>query len=491
MSKRLIYLISFVLVLGVAGGVQAVVRVSADFEGSVEDQSGGIDIIDDEQRVAYALTWIHSDTAQPARLELGSDDGVKAWLNGRLVHANNVARAAIPGSDKANVTLEAGQQSKAASIFDGKTFAGRYLCQYSVLSDLQPVRCREVPWGTATVATCQEQLITTGMDPRHPSTFALDKVLDKKVQTAVLSSSVMVRGPAPGYAKTRIKMMLEVGASGSIEVQSKGKVLVSRTEDKAFEAGQLQAEVEWYSAPLLIKTSRPKKGPWLVSVRLRRLNEKQGPRHCLYRSNVRSNPKPDISKEEEKKIDDLFAATESVSLFDGKTLKGWNCPVSRFRVEDGAIVTSAETRVGANYYLLTDTKYENFELTLKVKMKGGNSGIYFRSHREPGTGDAHGYQFDIGRGLWAMMYDERGTRILGVRQHSMPAGTKWNDWVDCRIRCVGALIQYWLNGHNTLNYVEQDCTIPRKGSIGLQFHSWSAHPFKVQFKDILIKELKQ
>jgi len=60
------------------------------------------------QRVAYARTWIHSESDQPARLELGSDDGVKAWLNGELVHANNVARAAQPYTDKADITLKAG-----------------------------------------------------------------------------------------------------------------------------------------------------------------------------------------------------------------------------------------------------------------------------------------------------------------------------------------------------------------------------------------------
>ncbi len=61
-----------------------------------------------DQRVAYMLTWVHSDKAQPARLELGTDDSVKAWLNGRLVHANNIGRAAIPYTDKANITLKAG-----------------------------------------------------------------------------------------------------------------------------------------------------------------------------------------------------------------------------------------------------------------------------------------------------------------------------------------------------------------------------------------------
>jgi len=61
-----------------------------------------------EQRAAYALTWVYSDAARPARLGVGSDDGVKAWLNGKLVHANNTARAAIPYTDKANITLKAG-----------------------------------------------------------------------------------------------------------------------------------------------------------------------------------------------------------------------------------------------------------------------------------------------------------------------------------------------------------------------------------------------
>jgi len=60
------------------------------------------------QRVAYALTWVRSEKAQPAQLQLGSDDGVKAWLNGQLVHANNAARAAKPYTDKADVALKAG-----------------------------------------------------------------------------------------------------------------------------------------------------------------------------------------------------------------------------------------------------------------------------------------------------------------------------------------------------------------------------------------------
>ena len=61
-----------------------------------------------EQRAAYVLTWVHSDKPLEARLELGSDDGVKAWLNGKLVHGKNMARAAEAYTDRADVTLRAG-----------------------------------------------------------------------------------------------------------------------------------------------------------------------------------------------------------------------------------------------------------------------------------------------------------------------------------------------------------------------------------------------
>jgi HEAT repeat protein len=61
-----------------------------------------------EQRVAYARTWVHCDQQKPVLLELGTDDGVKVWLNGNVVHTNNTFRGIQPGTDKVNVTLKAG-----------------------------------------------------------------------------------------------------------------------------------------------------------------------------------------------------------------------------------------------------------------------------------------------------------------------------------------------------------------------------------------------
>jgi len=61
-----------------------------------------------EQCVAYARTRVYSETEQAAILELGSDDGVKVWLNGIQVYANNTARPLTRGSDKVTVTLRLG-----------------------------------------------------------------------------------------------------------------------------------------------------------------------------------------------------------------------------------------------------------------------------------------------------------------------------------------------------------------------------------------------
>ncbi len=61
-----------------------------------------------DDRVAYLRTRVWSPKEQKAQLELGSDDGVKVWLNGQLVHSSNVVRPAEPGQDKAPVTLKEG-----------------------------------------------------------------------------------------------------------------------------------------------------------------------------------------------------------------------------------------------------------------------------------------------------------------------------------------------------------------------------------------------
>ncbi len=82
-----------------------------------------------EQRVAYARTWVHCDQEQPARLEVGTDDGVKVWLNNQVVHTNNISRGLEPGSDKVSVTLKAGWNPlmlKVTQLNGGWAFCARF-----------------------------------------------------------------------------------------------------------------------------------------------------------------------------------------------------------------------------------------------------------------------------------------------------------------------------------------------------------------------------
>ncbi|MCK5000238.1 MAG: DUF1080 domain-containing protein, partial [Anaerohalosphaera sp.] len=64
-----------------------------------------------QQRAAYVRTTIHSKSKQRAVLEIGKDDGIKVWLNGKVVHSSNTAGAVTPGADKVNIVLEQGSNS--------------------------------------------------------------------------------------------------------------------------------------------------------------------------------------------------------------------------------------------------------------------------------------------------------------------------------------------------------------------------------------------
>lgn len=56
----------------------------------------------------YVRTRVWVPAAQDARLELGSDDAVKAWLNGKQVHAHYLNRSMAPRQDLVDVQLQQG-----------------------------------------------------------------------------------------------------------------------------------------------------------------------------------------------------------------------------------------------------------------------------------------------------------------------------------------------------------------------------------------------
>jgi hypothetical protein len=79
--------------------------------------------------VGYVRTRLWSPTAQEARLEMGSDDGLKAWMNGVVVHANNVNRGITVRQDTAKVKLNEGWNELLLKVTNG---GGGWACSCRV-----------------------------------------------------------------------------------------------------------------------------------------------------------------------------------------------------------------------------------------------------------------------------------------------------------------------------------------------------------------------
>ena len=83
-----------------------------------------------------------------------------------------------------------------------------------------------------------------------------------------------------------------------------------------------------------------------------------------------------------------------VSLFDGKTLDGWQKvgnEKSNWEVIDGSISGSGP----ASMLVTTTGPYKNFRYRAEIKINdGGNSGMYFRTTAKPGFSDGYEAQID-------------------------------------------------------------------------------------------------
>lgn len=56
----------------------------------------------------YAFAYVYSPTAQAVNILMGSDDGIKVWLNGQVVWTDNAFRTCVDGQDSTAVNLTAG-----------------------------------------------------------------------------------------------------------------------------------------------------------------------------------------------------------------------------------------------------------------------------------------------------------------------------------------------------------------------------------------------
>lgn len=214
-------------------------------------------------------------------------------------------------------------------------------------------------------------------------------------------------------------------------------------------------------------------------------------------------------------VNPAFAEDGWVSLFDGKTLDGWNraaLGMAEYKVVDGTIYGKTVEGSG-NTFLASAKEYGDFELEFEVKVHDAlNSGVQIRSREKTekdipagenksggnGIGRFHGPQVEIeaSPGQSGYIYGE-ATKYGWLsaepkdpkHEHSYMKNGEWNKF---RIVAKGPRIQTWINGHPVadLTHEEISTTHPR-GRIGLQVHGIPAGtgPYDVAWKNIRIKEL--
>ena len=199
----------------------------------------------------------------------------------------------------------------------------------------------------------------------------------------------------------------------------------------------------------------------------------------------------------------LSLSANEVSLFDGKTLKGWR-PVKAqnlkyWSVVDGVITASnGNEKMPTNTYIATDKNYQNFIFKCKFRLSGDhktgliNSGIQYRSimkkTKVPGDHHIVGYQADIGKGYWGDIYDEHRRGLLKkANTKELFKNFKEDAWNDYVIHCEGSRHRLYINGKLTVDYIEANKNVEDFGVIALQLHSGGVA--KMEYKDITIKEL--
>ncbi|MDA7681423.1 beta-propeller fold lactonase family protein [Verrucomicrobiales bacterium] len=185
------------------------------------------------------------------------------------------------------------------------------------------------------------------------------------------------------------------------------------------------------------------------------------------------------------------------SIFDGKTMNGWEGSQDWFRIEKGAIVAgNLEKKIPKNQFLVTKESFSDFDLKFKAKLlgEGKNAGVQFWSERVPNHHEMIGFQCDIGSmadvSIWGALYDEsRRRKFLTNVPTPTQKVTKFDGWNDFRIRAQGDIITIWINGALATRYFEKSSEekVPRSGRFGLQIHS--GLPAEAWYKDIQIKEL--
>jgi hypothetical protein len=196
------------------------------------------------------------------------------------------------------------------------------------------------------------------------------------------------------------------------------------------------------------------------------------------------------------------------SMFDGKSLDGWEGDPKYWRAADGVMTgeITPETVIKSNTFLIwRGGEPEDFELKVEYRItSGGNSGVNYRSVVVPDAVTPsnrfamRGYQCDIdGQNRYTgNNYEEKGRLFLAVRgQVTHVTGTRLpvvvstlgelapvlrEGWNAVYIVARGNVVQHHINGRLMSMVIDDDPQRMRRGRIGVQVHV--GPPMKVEYR---------
>lgn len=199
------------------------------------------------------------------------------------------------------------------------------------------------------------------------------------------------------------------------------------------------------------------------------------------------------------------AASDWISLFDGKTLSGWkaNTLPDSFSVVDGTIRARATGESSHLFYVgngaATESRFNNFELEFSARSEpGSNSGLFF--HTDIRSGDGHpksrlrkGYELQLN----SSVIEKRKTGSLYDVVDLAESPVDESAWFRVRVRVQEKRIVIQVNDRQVVDYTEPDNVQraapragrrldPNGGMIALQGHDPKSTFY---FKDLRIRRL--
>ncbi len=200
-----------------------------------------------------------------------------------------------------------------------------------------------------------------------------------------------------------------------------------------------------------------------------------------------------------------------VSLFDGKSLEGWEGDPIFWTVENGCITgrSTDKTPVPYSEYLVWQGEpVGDFILLADFRMVSGNSGIEYRAWKDAERNfGLNGYQADIAHGdIMGILYGEALGEIIAWRgekatfdkdgnksiekfgdAQEIAKSIRMSGWNTYRIEARGNLFTEYINDVKTSELVDERPIAPKHGIFGLQIHP--GPPMTFQYKNIFLKKL--